>query len=101
MEGTNIKLYPGFDSHGEFGRGHLVEQSRWREAWVRGLAKTYYDRGANGVHVFNWHNYAAALNGLLTTIGSPDTLTGVDTVYTPVKRHIRDRKEEIRLRGRA
>ena len=46
MEGTNIKLYPGFDSHGEFGRGHLVEQSRWREAWVRGLAKSYYERGA-------------------------------------------------------
>ena len=93
MEGTNTKLYPGFDSHGEFGRGHLVEQSRWREAWVRGLAKSYYDRGANGVHLFNWHNYAAALNGLLTTIGSPDTLTGVDTVYSPVKRHIRDRNE--------
>ena len=46
MEGTNTKLYPGFDSHGEFGRGHLVEQSRWREAWVRGLAKSYYDRGS-------------------------------------------------------
>ena len=93
MEGTNVKLYPGFDSHGEFGMGHLVEQSRWREAWVRGLAKSYYDRGASGVHVFNWHNYAAALNGLLTTIGSPDTLAGVDTVYTAVKRHIRDRAE--------
>ena len=93
MEGTNIKLYPGFDSHGEFGRGHLVEQSRWREAWVRGLAKSYYDRGASGVHTFNWHNYAEALNGLLTTIGSTDTLTGVDTIYTPVKRHIRDRAE--------
>ena len=33
------------------------------------------------------------MNGLLTTIGSPDTLAGVDTIYTPVKRHIRDRKE--------
>ena len=95
MQGTNIKLYPGFDSHGEFGRGHLVEQSRWRDAWFRGLAKSYYDRGASGVHAFNWHTYAASLNGLLTTIGSPDTLNGVDKVYTPVKRHIRDR-EEIR-----
>ncbi len=95
MQGTNIKLYPGFDSHGEFGRGHLVEQSRWRDAWLRGLAKSYYDRGASGVHAFNWHTYAASLNGLLTTIGSPDTLNGVDKVYTPVKRHIRG-KEEIR-----
>ena len=93
MEGTNVKLYPGFDSHGEFGKDHLVEQSRWREGWVRGLAKSYHDRGASGVHVFNWHNYAAQLNGLLTTLGSPDTLTGVDTIFTPVKRHIRDRAE--------
>ena len=95
MAGTKIKLYPGFDSHGEFGRGHLVEQSRWRDAWFRGLAKSYYDRGASGVHAFNWHTYAASLNGLLTTIGSPDTLNRVDKVYTPVKRHIRG-KEEIR-----
>ncbi len=93
MERTNVKLYPGFDSHGEFGRGHLVEQTRWREAWLRGLAKSYYDRGASGIHTFNWHNYAAQLNSLLTTMGSPDTLTGVDTIFTPVKRHIRDRAE--------
>lgn len=93
MKGTRAKLYPGFDSHGEFGRGHLIEQSRWRDAWFRGLAKSYYDRGASGVHAFNWHNHAHSLKALLTTIGSTDTLTGLDKVYTPVKRQIRGRKE--------
>ena len=93
MEGTAIRLYPGFDSHGEFGRGHLLDQSRWREAWFRGLASSYYERGASGVHAFNWHNYARALRPLLTTLGSPRTLVGEEKVYTPVKRHIRGRQE--------
>ena len=93
MDGTAIKLYPGFDSHGEFGRGHLLDQSRWREAWFRGLAMSYYERGAAGVHAFNWHNYARSLSPLLTTLGSPRTLAGQDKVYTPIKRHIRGRQE--------
>lgn len=92
-EGTNVKLYPGFDSHGEFGRGHLVEASQWRDAWVRGLAKSYYDRGASGVHTFNWHQYAASLRPLLTTLGSPDTLQHTNKIYTSIKRHIRGRQE--------
>lgn len=93
MDGTSVKLYPGFDSHGEFGRGHLLEQSRWREGWLRGLAMSYYERGATGVHAFNWHNYARPLRPLLTTLGSPRTLAGENKVYTPIKRHIRGRQE--------
>ena len=93
MDGTSVKLYPGFDSHGEFGRGHLLEQSRWREGWLRGLAMSYYERGATGVHAFNWHNYARSLRPLLTTLGSPRTLAGENKVYTPINRHIRGRQE--------
>ena len=93
MDGTSVKLYPGFDSHGEFGRGHLLDQSRWREGWLRGLAMSYYERGATGVHAFNWHNYARSLRPLLTTLGSPSTLACENKVYTPIKRHIRGRQE--------
>ncbi len=61
MEGTNVRLYPGYDSHGEFGTGHLVSANPWREAWFRGLTKGYYDRGASGVHLFNWQRQANTL----------------------------------------
>jgi hypothetical protein len=93
MEGTNVKLYPGFDSHGEFGRGHLLPADTWREAWFRGLAGGYHERGASGVHAFNWHNVAEARRPLLKTIGSPETLVRQDKIYTSIKRHDRGKKE--------
>lgn len=95
MEGTSTRLYPGFDSHGEFGSDHLLPAPRWREGWFRGLARGYYDRGASGVHLFNWHRYAVPLRPLLETLGSPGTLSGCNKVYAAVKRYVRD-KSEIR-----
>ncbi len=95
MEGTNVRLYPGYDSHGEWGVDHLVPGDRWRAAWFRGLAQSYYDRGASGIHLFNWQRRASALKPLLVTLGSPQSLKDRNKIYASVKRHIRD-KSEIR-----
>ena len=78
MAGTPAKLYPGFDSHGEWGTGHLLAPASWPAAWFRGLAQGYYERGAAGVHV---------VRSLLETVGSPDTLRGTDKVFAAVKQH--------------
>ncbi len=93
MDGTNVRLYPGYDSHGEFGTGHLVPENPWREAWFRGLTKGYYDRGASGVHLFNWQRQANTLRPLLETLGSRRTLEGCSKIYVAVKRHIRATSE--------
>ena len=87
------KLYPGFDSHGEAGTGRLISSRVWLEAWYRGLAKGYYDRGAHGIHIFNWHANQHARRSLLTTIGAPETLQRTNKVYAAVKRHIRAKSE--------
>ncbi len=93
MAGTPAKLYPGFDSHGEWGTGHLLVPASWRAAWFRGLAQGYYERGAAGVHAFNWHNHVHVVRSLLETVGAPDTLRGTDKVFAAVKRHVRARSE--------
>ena len=93
MRDTGVTLYPGFDSHGEGGQGRLVPTRTWMEAWYRGLAQSYYRRGAAGIHIFNWKATADSHQALLTTIGSLDTLERTDKVYTAVKRHIRPRSE--------
>ena len=106
MQGSQMRLYPGFDSHGEWGHGHLLPAERWREAWFRGLAIGFYERGATGVHLFNWHNHVHAVRPLLQSLGAPNTLRRTAKVYAAVKRHIRDRSElrygaerDDRLRG--
>ena len=88
-----ISLYPGFDSHGESGAGRLTGSNTWRKAWYRGLAKGYFDRGADGVHIFNWHATGDSHRALLTTVGAPETLDREDKVYAAVKRWIRARSE--------
>jgi hypothetical protein len=93
MAGTHVRLYPGFDSHGEWGQGHLLPAAPWREGWFRGLAQGFYERGAHGVHLFNWHNHVKGVRPLLECLGSPETLRGTDKVYTAVKRHGRHRSE--------
>ncbi len=91
--GNAIKLYPGFDSHWEGGGGRLVPVREWMEAWHRGLAKGYRDRGASGVHIFNWPATATSRRSFLTTLGATETLDKTNKVYTPVKRFIRAKSE--------
>ena len=88
-----IPLYPGLDSHGESGQGHLIGASTWREAWYRGLAQGFLARGASGIYIFNWHATRDSHRSLLTTLGALKTLRRRDKVYAAIKRHIRDRSE--------
>ena len=88
-----IPLYPGLDSHGENGAGRLIPAGLWRQAWYRGLARDFYERGARGIHIFNWHATSASHRPLLTTLGEPATLERRNKVYAAVKRHIRGRTE--------
>ena len=88
-----IPLYPGLDSHGENGSGRLIPAAQWRQAWYRGLARGFYERGASGIHIFNWHATNTSHRPLLTTLGEPATLERKNKVYAAVKRHIRGREE--------
>jgi hypothetical protein len=54
----------------------------WRVDWCRGLAHDCLDRGADGVYVFNWHGHRDTHRPLLTTMGSQETLRGLDKVST-------------------
>ena len=92
-KGKGIKLYPGFDSHGESGKGRLVGARSWLEAWYRGLARGYFEGGADGVHIFNWHATATSHRSLLTSLGALATLEGKDKVYAALRRHIRAQSE--------
>ncbi len=88
LRGTGIRFYPGFDS-GFWGEHRsLKPEAEWNLAWVRALAEGYWDRGADGMYVFNWHANERARRPLLTTIGSPETLRGTDKVYANLHRHI-------------
>ena len=53
-EGTNIRLYGGFDSISRQQSERLVSNDEWRDAWLRAAATGYYDQGADGVYTFNW-----------------------------------------------
>ena len=56
--------------------------------WFRGLAHGYLDRGADGMYVFNWHGHRDTHRPLLTTMGSQESLRGLDKVYTALHRSI-------------
>ncbi len=81
VDGTNIKLYPGLDTDLRVRADRLIRHDEWRDAWTRGEAKKFWDQGADGIYVFNWHATEHTRRSLLTTIGSPATLADADKVY--------------------
>ena len=85
-QGTNIRLYGGFDSISRQHSERLVSNDEWRDAWLRAAATGYYDQGADGVYTFNWFPGKEPWHGLLTTLGSPDTLQGKNKLYTALHR---------------
>ena len=90
---NRVQLYPGFDSHWEAGSDRLIAAKEWLAAWQRGLAKGFYDRGAHGIYIFNWHATHTSHRHLLTTLGSSATLEHSDKVYAPIYRFTRSRSE--------
>ena len=85
---TGIKLYGGFDNDARQQTQRLVPVSDWRDAWFRALSKGYFERGAHGIYVFNWHGTVETRRALLTTIGEPKTLEGKNKIYSSVHRSI-------------
>ena len=84
--GTNIRLYGGFDSISRQQAERLMSNDEWRDAWLRAAATGYYDQGADGVYTFNWFPGKEPWRGLLTTLGSPETLSGRNKLYTTLHR---------------
>lgn len=56
----------------------------------RALASRYYQEGADGMYVYNWHADRSVRRELLTQIGSPDTLRRKNKIYAATHRYILD-----------
>ncbi len=84
LDGRGIKLYPGLDTDFRLRSRRTMSHNAWRDGWLRGTAAEFWGRGADGMYVFNWHATDTTKRGLLTTIGSPDTLKRHDMVYAAV-----------------
>jgi len=103
----SVRVYGGFDSlyrqsSGPRLKPHMQNDERrlpltaggytanfgtdrfWDERWVRGTAQCYLERGADGIYIFNWQGTSETWRGLLTAIGSKETLAGKDKVYAAV-----------------
>ncbi len=83
-----IQLYTGFDNDGRQAARRLIPHREWRQAWFRACAQELYDRGANGMYVFNWHATERTQRPLMTTLGAPETLRGANKAYAAVHRTI-------------
>ena len=84
LDGTGVKLYPGLDTDFRLNARRLMSHLQWRDAWIRGLAAGFWDRGADGMYAFNWHATKKTRRRLLTTIGDTETLVRADKVYAAV-----------------
>jgi len=87
-EGTDIAVYPGFDSNLPdpfVGPEEPDEKDRRR---TRAIASRYHRAGATGIYVFNWHANRTSKRPLLTAIGSPETLAGTDKIYAATHRYL-------------
>ena len=52
------------------------------------MAQAHFARGAHGIYIFNWHANSTTRRESLSTIGSPESLQGLDKAYTSVHRLI-------------
>ena len=91
LSGTPIRFYPGFDSGFWGQRPGLRPHRQWQDDWVRGTAAGYWERGVDGIYVFNWHANQRTRRELLTRVGAAETLRGTDKVYATLHRHVADR----------
>ncbi len=86
--GTNIRVYPGYDSDGRQQTNRLVSGNEWRDRWFAAMSQTHLDRGADGAYVFNWHANETTRRRSLTTMGTKETLRHEDKSYTALHRDI-------------
>ena len=88
LKDSGIPFYPGFDSGFWGPHKSLLPRRQWNTAMVRAAANAYWERGADGMYVFNWHANEKTRRPLLTTIGAPETLKRTDKVYATLHRHV-------------
>ena len=86
VKGTDTVFYGGFDSDGRQQARRLIRHTQFRNGFFRATAQGYWDRGVDGIYTFNWGANETTRRDLLTTIGSPDTLSGLNKVYCAVHR---------------
>jgi hypothetical protein len=85
---TNIRVYPGYDFDSRQMAKRLLPHSEWRDRWYAAMSQGHFDRGADGIYIFNWHAGETTRRKSLTTIGSPETLKRQDKAYTAIQRSI-------------
>ncbi len=84
LKGSGVKLYPGLDTDFRLRARRLLPHKEWRDAWIRATCTEFWDRGADGIYIFNWHANQQTRRNLLTTIGAPETLRRTNKVYASV-----------------
>ncbi len=87
-EGTGVRVYPCFDFDTRQQANRFLPHSAWRDSWFRAMSADFWDRGVDGIYIFNWHANEQTRRNLLTTIGSPETLRRTDKVYSALHRSI-------------
>ena len=87
-EGTDVSVYPGFDSNLPDPFVGPEEQDEKDRLRTKAIASRYHRAGATGIYIFNWHANRDSKRPLLTTIGSADTLSGQDKIYAATHRYI-------------
>ncbi len=92
VDGTPIRFHTGFDSRFAGPYQGLEEEKASLHSWFRGLAAGYWERGAHGMYVFNWHANERTRRDLLTSIGAVETLKRTNKLYSALYRF--DRAKE-------
>ena len=87
-EGTDVLLYPGFDSNLPDPFVGPEDQDEKDHLRTRAISSRYHRAGASGIYAFNWHANRDSKRPLLTTIGSAESLAGTDKIYAATHRFI-------------
>ena len=93
---TPVQLYPSLDNANRQEAHRLMTHTEWQDEWNRVTAYGYWERGATGIYVFNWHANNHTRRSLLTTIGATDTLRRTGKLYAAVHRTIAP-KDSLRV----
>ncbi len=87
-EGTDVLLYPGFDSNLPDPFVGPEDQDEKDHLRTRAISSRHHRAGASGIYAFNWHANRDSKRPLLTTIGSTESLAGTDKIYAATHRFI-------------
>jgi len=85
-DGTDIRLYGGFDSTYRQQADRLISYTEWRDRFFSATAASYLDQGGDGVYCFNWFPKKDDWGPLLRSMGSLETLEGSDKLYSVLRR---------------